>query len=124
MDLDVLSDVAQPFRDRVRRKLQRAEEALEVGEFGEHQAPRGRRARRHLHDAVADGQRFDPAARGLPRPDVALAASAGVEWRGPRMGVGTRYVLERYDFPENAGDRRIEEMSVLRVWVSAFWSNP
>jgi hypothetical protein len=40
------------------------------------------------------------------------------------MGVGTRYVLERYDFPENAGDRRIEEMSVLRVWVSAFWSSP
>lgn len=61
---------------------------------------------------------------GLPRPDVALAASAGVEWRGPRIGVGSRYVLERYDFPENAGDRRIEEVSVLRVWVSAFWSNP
>jgi hypothetical protein len=61
---------------------------------------------------------------GLHRPDVALAASAGVEWQGPRIGVGTRYVLERYDFPENAGDRRIEEMSVLRVWVSAFWSSP
>lgn len=61
---------------------------------------------------------------GLPRPDVALAASAGVEWRGPRIGVGTRYVLERYDFPENAGDRRIEEVSVLQAWVSAFWSNP
>ncbi|HKA58868.1 MAG TPA: hypothetical protein VKD28_09655 [Gemmatimonadales bacterium] len=61
---------------------------------------------------------------GLPRPDVALAASAGVEWRGPRIGVGTRYVLERYDFPENAGDRRIEEVSALRVWVSAFWSKP
>lgn len=61
---------------------------------------------------------------GLPRPDVALAASAGVEWRGPRIGVGSRYVLERYDFPENAGDRRIEEVSVLRMWVSAFWSNP
>lgn len=61
---------------------------------------------------------------GLPRPDVALAASAGVEWRGPRIGVGTRYALERYDFPENAGDRRIEEVSVLRVWVSAFWPKP
>jgi len=61
---------------------------------------------------------------GLPRPDVALAASAGVEWRGPRIGVGTRYVLERYDFPENAADRRIEEVSVLQAWVSAFWSKP
>lgn len=61
---------------------------------------------------------------GLPSPDVALAASAGVEWRGPRIGVGTRYVLERYDFPENSGDRRIEEVSVLRMWVSAFWPNP
>lgn len=61
---------------------------------------------------------------GLPRPDVALAASAGVEWRGPRIGVGTRYGLERYDFPANAGDRRIEEIAVLQAWVSVSWSKP
>lgn len=61
---------------------------------------------------------------GLSRPDIALAASAGVEWRGRRIGVGTRYVLERYDFPANAGDRRIEEISALQAWVSAWWAKP
>jgi len=58
---------------------------------------------------------------GLSRPDIAFAASAGVEWRGRRVGLGTRYVLERYDFPENAGNRRLEEFSALEAWLSVSW---
>ncbi|HWC74401.1 MAG TPA: hypothetical protein VG454_10740 [Gemmatimonadales bacterium] len=61
---------------------------------------------------------------GLSRPDVALAASAGVEWRGRRIGLGTRYVLERYDFPVTAGNSRSEEFAALQAWVSASWSKP
>lgn len=61
---------------------------------------------------------------GLSRPDVALAASAGVEWQGRRIGLGTRYVLERYDFPANAGNSRSEEFAALQAWVSASWSKP
>jgi hypothetical protein len=60
----------------------------------------------------------------LSSPNVALAASAGVEWRGRRIGFGTRYVLERYDFPANTGDQRIEEISALQAWVSTSWSIP
>jgi hypothetical protein len=51
---------------------------------------------------------------GLPRPDVALAAGAGVEWHGSRVSLGALYTLERYDFPVSAGARRLEELSSLQ----------
>lgn len=51
---------------------------------------------------------------GLPRPDVALAASAGVEWCGSRVSLGALYTLERYDFPASGATRRLEELSSLQ----------
>lgn len=52
---------------------------------------------------------------GLPRPNVALAAAAGLEWQGPRVGLGALYALERYDFPAGAVPRRLEEFASLRL---------
>jgi hypothetical protein len=52
---------------------------------------------------------------GLPRPGLALAAGAGVEWQGRRWSVSALYALERYDFPASGGTRRLEELSALRL---------
>ena len=52
---------------------------------------------------------------GLGHPDIALAAGAGVEWRGPRMSVRAVYTLERYDFSGSAATKRLEEVSSLQV---------
>jgi hypothetical protein len=51
---------------------------------------------------------------GLPRPDVALAAGAGVEWHGSRVTLAVLYALERYDFPASGANRRLEELSLLQ----------
>jgi hypothetical protein len=59
--------------------------------------------------------------RGLPRPDIALAAGAGLEWRGPRIGVSMAYLLERYDFAAAAGSNRPEELSIVQIQVSLRW---
>lgn len=51
----------------------------------------------------------------LSRPEIALATSVGLEWRGSRITLGTTYTLERYDFPANAGMRRLEQFSSLQL---------
>jgi hypothetical protein len=55
---------------------------------------------------------------GFPKPDAALAAAVGLEWRGRRLGVGAWYSFERYDFPLQSGTRRLEEVATLRVGAS------
>lgn len=50
---------------------------------------------------------------GLPRPDVALAAAAGIEYRGGSITSGLWYGLERYDFPNVGAGRRLEQVSTL-----------
>jgi len=52
---------------------------------------------------------------GLGHPDIALAAGAGVEWRGTRVSVRAIYTLERYDFSGSAAAKRLEEVSSLQV---------
>lgn len=52
---------------------------------------------------------------GLPRPDVALTAGAGVEWRGSRLGFTVLYTFERYDFPGSPASQRLEEVSSLQL---------
>jgi len=53
---------------------------------------------------------------GVGRPDVALTAGAGLEWRGQRVSLSAVYMLERYDFPASDPSlRRLEEVSSLRV---------
>lgn len=58
---------------------------------------------------------------GLPGPAVALAAGAGVEWRGSRFSAGAVYMLERYDFPGSAATKRLEELAVLQLWGTMRW---
>ena len=50
---------------------------------------------------------------GLPRPDVALTAAAGLEYRRGRLTGGLFYGLERYDFPDQGAGRRLEQVSRL-----------
>jgi len=50
---------------------------------------------------------------GLPRPDVALTAAAGVEYRSGSVTSGLFYGLERYDFPPSGGTRRFEQVNTL-----------
>ncbi len=52
---------------------------------------------------------------GLPRPDVALSAAAGIEYRGGSVTGGLWYGLERYDFPDGGAGRRLEQVSTLTV---------
>ncbi len=58
---------------------------------------------------------------GLSKPDVALAAEVGLDWRGRRMGVSALYTLERYDFAPSNGTQRLEELSTIRVRVGVWW---
>jgi len=56
---------------------------------------------------------------GLEPPAVALAAGAGLEWRGKRISLSALYTLERYDFAGSDADtRRLEEVSSLQVRAS------
>ncbi len=52
---------------------------------------------------------------GLPRPDVALTAAAGIEYRGGSVIGALYYGLERYDFPDVGAGRRLEQVSTLTV---------
>ena len=54
---------------------------------------------------------------GLPSPETALAAGAGLDWRGKRLTVTLRYRLERYDFPGASNARRLEELSSLHLRI-------
>lgn len=49
---------------------------------------------------------------GLAQPDVAVAATAGLEYRRGRGRLRVRYGLERYDW---AAPRRLEQLSALTV---------
>ena len=53
--------------------------------------------------------------RGLGPPDLALAAAAGMEYRIGPATLDVFYDLERVDFPERSGVRRLEELSSLSV---------
>src|SRR2546425_12925487 len=46
------------------------------------------------------------AVHGLPGPDVALTAAAGMEYRSGSITGGLVYELERYDFPGGGAGRR------------------
>jgi len=59
---------------------------------------------------------------GLRKPDVALSLTAGVQWLGRRVGIGTVYQLERFDFPSNAGAQRLEEFSALQLRITVWTS--
>jgi hypothetical protein len=50
---------------------------------------------------------------GLPRPDVALTATTGIEYRSGSITGGLSYGLERYDFPDVGAGRRLEQLSTL-----------
>jgi len=58
---------------------------------------------------------------GLPRPDVALAAGAGMDWQGRRINISALYSFDRYDFPPAQGSRRLEALSGLRIRVAIRW---
>ena len=48
-------------------------------------------------------------------PSVALATATGVRLRGRRLEGALLYTMERFDFPANAGRRRLEQVSALRL---------
>ena len=55
---------------------------------------------------------------GLPGPDVALTAAAGIEYSAGSVTGGLFYGLERYDFPDHGAGRRLEQVSALTVRLS------
>ena len=55
------------------------------------------------------------AVAGLGPPDFALEAGAGMEYRVGPATLQVLYGLERVDFPERNGVRRLEELSALSV---------
>jgi len=59
---------------------------------------------------------------GLRKPDVALSVRAGIQWFGRRVGIGTVYQLERFDFPSNGGAQRLEEFSALQLRITVWTS--
>lgn len=59
--------------------------------------------------------------KDFARPEIALAASVGLEWQGSRISVGTTYTLERYDFAPSAGARRLEQLSTLQLRAGLRW---
>jgi len=52
---------------------------------------------------------------GHESPDVAFGASMALRYVARRYLVGLGYQLERYDFPTVAGERRLEEHSMLTL---------
>ena len=52
-------------------------------------------------------------ATGLPGPNLALTAAAGIEYRRAAITGGLFYGLERYDFPDEGAGRRLEQVSTL-----------
>jgi len=53
--------------------------------------------------------------RGLPAPDAAVTAGAGIEYRRGAARLILRYDLERYDFPERNGAPHLEQLSAFTV---------
>lgn len=62
--------------------------------------------------------------RGLPRPNLALTAAAGIEYRIGSVTGGLFYGLERYDFPDQGAGRRLEQVSTLTFRLSARRGRP
>lgn len=56
---------------------------------------------------------------GLEQPELALAASAGVEYHLGPVTAGLLYALERYDFPARDGIARLEQLTGLVARLSA-----
>jgi len=56
---------------------------------------------------------------GLEQPELAITASAGVEYRFGPVAAGLFYSLERYDFPAQDGVARAEQLSALTLRASA-----
>jgi len=54
-------------------------------------------------------------ASGLRGPDMAFRAATGLEYRIRTTTLGVEYSLERYDFPAEAGVRRLEQLSALTL---------
>ena len=55
---------------------------------------------------------------GLPRPDVALTAAAGIEYRSGSVTGGLLYGLERYDFPPSGATRRLEQLNTVTFRIT------
>lgn len=55
---------------------------------------------------------------GLPGPNVALTAAAGIDYRSGWLSGGLWYALERYDFPDVGAGRRLEQVSTLTIRFS------
>lgn len=53
--------------------------------------------------------------KGLPRPDFAFSAAAGLEHAAGAITLRALYSLERYDFPTRDGTRRAEQLSMLTL---------
>src|SRR5437016_145723 len=54
-------------------------------------------------------------ASGLRGPDTAVRAATGLEYRVRTMTLCVEYSLERYDFPAEAGVRRLEQLSAVTL---------
>ena len=54
-------------------------------------------------------------ASGLRDPDVAFRAATGLEYRVRTTILMVEYSLERYDFPAEAGVRRLEQLSAVTL---------
>jgi len=52
---------------------------------------------------------------GLRGPDGAFRTATGLEYRVRTATLGVEYSLERYDFPAEAGVRRLEQLSALTL---------
>lgn len=50
---------------------------------------------------------------GLDAPDFAALSAVGIAYRGRLLSANLAYSLERYDFPQSAGPRRLEQVSQL-----------
>ena len=54
-------------------------------------------------------------ASGLRGPDTAFRAATGLEYRVRATTLALEYSLERYDFPAEAGVRRLEQLAALTL---------
>jgi hypothetical protein len=54
---------------------------------------------------------------GLASPDLALGGAVGLEYRSGILQAGLVYSMERYDFPQRAAGRRLEQVSGLGVRI-------
>jgi len=54
---------------------------------------------------------------GHARPTLAVTVASGLEWMGERLTGAAFYTLERYDFPNQGADRRLEQVAALTLQV-------